>query len=168
MLGLVFCISISPREWTALGCALFFLILWVSLFLPSRGDHHYYFDSQDFLKFENGGNRKLPVSAETGTFISLLKGYVGATKLLITVAAASIAFGTNHSAPLGVALAKIILAYSVLYGTVFVALLQFFYEQYAQDVTCYRPWRYSLIQALGFSALPMFALGYVVWAFNLA
>jgi hypothetical protein len=67
----------------------------------------------------------------------------------------------------GVFLAKIILAFSILYGTLFAAFLQFFYEEYAQNVQCYRPWKYTLVQALGFSALVAFVIGYIVWAFNL-
>jgi len=167
MLGLFFCVVISAQVWTAAGCILFFCVLWAYLWTKFRGHHSYYFDAQDFLKYENGGGRKLPVSALTGTFAPLLKGYVGATKLLITVAAASIAFGTDKAAKPGVVLAKIILAFSVMYGTMFVALLQFFYEEYAQNVQSYRPWRYTLVQALGFSALIAFAVGYLVWAFNL-
>lgn len=167
MAVLMFCLTISSHVLTALCCGLFFLVLWGYCQFACRGTHHYYFDAQDFVRYQQGGDRRLPVSASTGTFTTLLNGYLGVTKLLITVAAASIAFGTNQAARSGVFLAKIILAFSILYGTVFAALLQFFYEEYAQNVQSYGPWKYSLIQALGFSALVCFFVGYLVWAFNL-
>lgn len=84
-------------------------------------------------------------------------------KLLITVAAASIAFG-NQNSKTGIYLAKIVLAFSILYGLAFAALLQYFYDQYSQDIYFYTPWRYSLIEALGFSALATFVSGFLVWA----
>jgi len=112
-------------------------------------------------------NRPLPKASATATFAPHLKAYVSVTKLLITVAAASIAFGGSNTADLGVHVAKIILAFSILYGTVFAALLQFFYEQYAHDLRYYVPLKYGLIQGLGFSALVCFISGYFVWAFYL-
>lgn len=163
-----FCIKISPQAWTAIICLFFFSTLWGCLWNAFRKGNYYYFDAQDFAAYESGGRRKLPVSAQTGTFTPLLKGYLGVTKLLITVAAASIAFGTDKNAALGIFLAKIILAFAILYGTLFAALLQFFYEEYAQNVQSYKPWRYTLVQALGFSALVSFFVGYLVWAFNLS
>ena len=45
--------------------------------------------------------------------------------------------------------------------------MQPFYDQYTQNVNAYVPWRYALIQALGFSTLGCFVTGYFVWAFNL-
>ena len=166
MMGNVFCISISPRAATALGCSSLFAVLWATFWGFCHKSKFFYFDPQDFTHYEQGGNRKLPVSAATSTFAPHLKGYISATKLLLTVAAASIAFGANQTATIGIFLAKIILAFSVLYGTAFVALLQFFYEQYAQNVGYYVPWRYSIVQALGFSSLVSFVVGYLVWAFN--
>jgi hypothetical protein len=167
LLGLIFCISISPRVWTVFICLLFFAVLWACLWLPARKLSFFYFDAQDFKNSDAGTSRRLPLSASTGTFAPFLKGYVGAVKLLITVAAASIAFGADKDVKLWILLAKIILAFSILYGTLFVGLLQFFYEEYAQNLQAYRPWRYTLIQALGFSALACFVAGFFIWAFNL-
>jgi len=167
LLGPTFCISISPRVWTAIACLSFFVALWVWRLLVTRKLNYFYFDAQDYKNSRDGTGHAFPLSATTGTFAPLLKGYVGATKLLITVAAASIAFGTDKEVKLWISLAKIILAFSVLYGTLFVGLLQFFYEDYAQNLESYRPWRYTLIQSLGFSAITCFFAGYLVWAFNL-
>ena len=88
--------------------------------------------------------------------------------LFITVAAASIAFGATPNPKKLVLVAKIFLAFAVLYGVVFSGLLQFFYEQYSQNVRAYTRARYSLTQAFGFSALICFVVGYLVWGFNLA
>jgi len=168
MLSGAFCIPINPRVATGLGCASLFAVLWAVRWNSYRKSICFYFDPQDFVHYEHGGDRKLPVSAASGTFAPHFKGYISVIKLLLTVAAASVAFGSNQAQHVGVFLAKIILAFSVLYGTIFAGLLQFFYEQYAQDVRSYVPWRYSIIQALGFSSLICFVMGYLVWAFYLS
>jgi hypothetical protein len=128
----------------------------------------FYFDPQDFVHYEGGGGRELPVAAATGTFAPFLNNYTDVTKLLITVAAALIAFGGGPSPSRGVLAAKVILAFSVLYGVMFAALLLFFYDDYCQNVRAHTRFRYSLNEALGFSTLFCFILGYLVWAFNLA
>jgi hypothetical protein len=128
----------------------------------------FYFDPQDFVAYEGGAGRELPVAAATGTFAPLLRSYLDVTKLLITVAAASIAFGGGQNPPAGVLIAKIVLAFSILYGVTFAALLQFFYDEYCINVRYYTRPRYSLIEALGFSTLACFVGGYFVWAFHLA
>jgi hypothetical protein len=89
------------------------------------------------------------------------------TKLLITVSAASIAFGASEAQRSGIFIAKIILAFSILYGVLFSALMQYCYEEYAQDVRFYTRALYSLVEALGMSCLACFIAGYFVWAFNL-
>jgi hypothetical protein len=121
-----FCVG--ARTVTGSICGLSFFSLLALFRYISRGKHHFYFDAQDFFHYEGGGSRVLPISAKSGTFGTSLKGYVGATKLLITVAAASIAFGSGSSSSEGVVLAKIMLAFAILFGTIFVAVLQMFYE----------------------------------------
>jgi hypothetical protein len=135
--------------------------------LENRGSNYIYFDAQDYATYEaeNLGDRKLPIKKDS-TFEPMLKNYIEVMKLLITVAAASVAFGDQHP-KLGIIIAKIILAFSILYGVLFCALLQFFYEVYTQNVKSYSPLKYSSIQALGFSALICFISGYLVWAFKL-
>jgi hypothetical protein len=123
--------------------------------------------SQDFVHYEGGGGRDLPIAASTSTFTVHLENYIGVTKLLITVAAASIAFGGRPNLSKGIFVAKIVLAFSILYGVLFCALLQFFYDEYTQNVRAYTRRRYSLIEALGFSCLACFVVGYFAWAFNL-
>jgi hypothetical protein len=132
-----------------------------------RKEGYYYFDSQDFLHFEQGGNRELPKSAETGTFEPHLKNYIEVTKLLITVSAASIAFGGTQIGCNSASLAKIVLAFSILYGVLFAALMQYRYEEYAQNVRSYTRTWYSIIEALGVSCLICFIAGYFFWAFKL-
>ncbi len=154
-----------------LACVLLFLLLLVVFYLLTRCKSWFYFDAQDFLNHQGEGDtlrtsdgRELPLSARQGTFEPYLKKYIGVVKLLITVAAASIAFGSSRAPANTAFIPKVVLAFAVLFGLVFSALLLFFYEQYAQNVQSYRPLRYSLIQALGFSCLACFVAGYVIWA----
>jgi hypothetical protein len=158
---------ISPVIWPAAGAVTLFGILLAYFRLENRGSNYVYFDAQDFAHYEaaNLGTRRLPIKKDS-TFEPMLKSYIEVMKLLITVAAASVAFGDQHP-KLGIILAKIVLAFSILYGVLFCALLQFFYEVYTQNVKSYSPLKYSSIEALGFSALVCFITGYLVWAFNL-
>ncbi len=153
--------------WAAVSCGLTFGVLLWAFWRSHRGIVSFYFDPQDFAAYEHGGGRELPVSAATGVFEPLLRNYIDVTKLLITVAAASIAFGGGQTPSKGVLVAKIFLAFAVLYGVAFCALLHYFYDEYCQNVRAYTRLRYSLIEALGFSTLVCFIGGYFVWAFNL-
>jgi hypothetical protein len=162
-----FMVTVSAKMWPTFGCLSLFAILFGRFWWLGRGVNFVYFDPKDFAHFENGGGRKLPLAAQDGTFEALLKNYIDVMKMLVTVAAASIAFGATSNPRTGVLIAKEILAFSVLYGVVFSGLLQFFYDEYTQNVRAYTRWRYSLIQALGFSALVCFISGFFVWAFNL-
>jgi hypothetical protein len=152
--------------WPLIVCLAQFAILYV-YFRRANGTSTFYLDPGDFVHYEQGGGRELPVAAKDMTFEGLLKNYIDVMKLLITVAAASIAFGATQNAKAGIIVAKIILAFSILYGVVFSGLLQFFYDEYTQNVRAYTAFRYSLIEALGFSALACFIEGYFAWAFGL-
>jgi hypothetical protein len=158
---------IPEAVWPAIICLGWFAGLYALFRHWSWHTVSVYFDAQDFVEYEGGGGRELLLSARTGTFAPLLGNYIDVVKLLITVAAASIAFGGGQNPPKPVLIAKIVLAFSILYGVAFAALLQFFYDDYCQNVRCYTPFRYSLIQSLGFSTLACFIGGYFVWAFNL-
>ena len=168
MLALIlFRLHVPPVVWPALGgAAIFGILLWI-FWHSHRGIRSFYFDPQDFFIYENGNGRELPVSAQTATFEPLLRNYIDVVKLLITVAAASIAFAGGQKPPTGIVIAKVVLAFSILYGVSFAALLQFFYDEYCQNLRAYTRLRYSLIEALGFSALSCFIGGYFIWAFNL-
>jgi hypothetical protein len=157
--------------WTIVGCLSLFAVLFALFLRRGRGARSFYFDPQDYAYYEkdNLGEKKLPIAAmeKASTFAPLLEGYIGVAKLIITLAAASIAFGGNQNSRPGIFIAKIVLSFSILYGVTFTALLQYFYDDYTQDVNSYLPRRYALIQALGFSTLGCFVMGYFVWAFNL-
>jgi hypothetical protein len=127
------CVAIPTGVWPAAGCVAFFSILYGAFLLGSRGSRSFYFDPQDyaFYEKENLGDRKLPIAAvnAASTFAALLEN-IGVSKLIITLAAASIAFGGSKNPSSGIFTAKIVLAFSILYGVTFVALLQFFYDDY--------------------------------------
>ncbi len=96
----------------------------------------------------------------------MLKHYIGVTKLLVTVAAASIAFGNNSSAKHGsppITDAKLFLAWSIFYGVAICAMLLWRYDEYAQNMNSYTLKWYSTIFALGFSSLLCFIVGYLLW-----
>lgn len=135
------------------------------MWLSHKGARFIFFDPQDCAHF-GGQGRKLPLSAANATFEPMLKHYIGVTQLLVTVAAASIAFGgdKNPNGALLIALAKSLLAWSIFYGLLFCAFLLYRYDEYTQDVTSYTRWWYSTVEALGFSTLVCFVFGYLVWA----
>lgn len=145
------------------GCALLFLGICV-IFLLTNHDAYYYFDAQDLIKYKDQGTRKLPASAETGTFAENLKNYIDLTKLLITISAAAITFGGTTSTSLGIFTAKVILAFSILFGISFCAFMLYRYDEYNQNVHSYtRAW-YCIVESLGFSTLVSFVVGFLVWA----
>src|SRR5438309_9936117 len=117
---------------TGLGCFALFGVIWGLFWFLHREVRYFYFDAQDYAKFENNNERKLPLSAATGTFTHLLQHYIDVTKLLITVAAASIAFGGNQNGKVGILIAKLTLAFSILYGVLFCAAVLYMYDEYGQ------------------------------------
>ena len=110
-----------------------FTLWWAVFWLTHRGQAHFFFDPQD--DFHAGrGDRVFPKSAETATFEPMLKHYIGVTQLLVTIAAASIAFGGSSGSqasvtPVAIAIAKLLLAWSVFYGVLFCALLLWRYDE---------------------------------------
>jgi hypothetical protein len=141
----------------------FWLVFWYS-----HGNGYFFFDPQDCFRAGSEG-RVFPVSAETATFEPMLKHYIGVTQLLVTVAAASIAFGASGQ-PLGtpIVIAKLLLAWSIFYGVLFCASLLWRYDEYAQDMTSYTKGWYSTVFAFGFSTLTCFMSGYLAWGWGLS
>jgi hypothetical protein len=152
---------------TVAGCVTLYGLLWSYFWRSNRGARNLYFDAQDFAKYENGGGRDLPVSAVTGTFAPFLQHYIGVTKVLITLAAASITFGGNPNKNTVILAAKLILAFSILYGVLFCAFMLYAYDEYCQNVRAYTRFWYSTVEAFGFSTLLSFIVGYLFWASNL-
>jgi len=144
-----------------------FVVIWTGFWRTNRNTKSVYFDAQDFAHYEGGAGRELPVSAAEGTFEPLLQHYIGVTKVLITLAAASITFGQTQSTKSGILLAKIVLAFSILYGVMFCAFVLYMYDEYTQNVRAYTRFWYSMVETLGFSALFSFVVGYAIWVFNL-
>ena len=144
---------------------LVFVTVWGIFWLLHSGAKSFYFDPQDFLKYEQGGGRQLPVSATTGTWAPLLPHYIGVTQLIVAVAAASITFGGQHVEKL--LLAKIFLAFCILYGVPFCTVALYRYDEYGQDVHCYTRFWYSTVESFGFATVICFVFGYAVWALSL-
>jgi hypothetical protein len=98
----------------------------------------------------------------------MLKHYIGVTQLIVTIAAASIAFGGSQKPQTPILIAKLLLAWSIFYGVLFCALLLWRYDEYGQDMTSYTlPW-YSTIFSFGFSCLFCFMSGYLAWGWGLS
>jgi hypothetical protein len=113
------------------------------------------------LEFFGSGKRVFNGSHGTGGIQE-----IDVTKLLITVAAASIAFGGNQNGKAGILIAKFTLAFSILYGVLFCAAVLYMYDEYGQNLEVYTRFWYSTVETLGFSALICFVVGYGVWALN--
>jgi hypothetical protein len=162
---------ISPFWGVAIVAFVVFGVLWLSFwqgyyFSPHRNSH-FFFDPQDSFRADSEG-RTFPESAKTATFEPMLKHYIGVTQLLVTVAAASIAFGGNQSLSGAIAVAKLFLAWSIFYGVLFCAFLLWRYDEYAQDMKSYTLLWYSTIFAFGFSCLSCFIIGYLAWGWGLS
>ena len=161
------CLHISLFGSAAIGALAVFGVFW-SIFWFSHQRGKFYFDPQDCFNDKTEG-RVLPASAQTATFEPFLKHYIGVTQLLVTVAAASIAFGgNNQSFGTAIVFAKLLLAWSIFYGVLFCALLLWRYDEYAQDMKSYTLGWYSTIFALGFSCLICFMCGYLSWGWGLS
>ena len=97
----------------------------------------------------------------------MLKLYLDLTKLLITLAAASITFGGVDSQVKGIFAAKMILAFTILFGVLFCAAVLYRYDEYNQNVHSYTRRWYCTVEALAFATLVNFFVGYIVWAIYL-
>jgi len=148
----------------AVASLVVFGVFW-SIFWFSNPRGNFFFDPQDCVR-ANSKLRVFPASASTATFEPFLKHYIGVTQLLVTVAAASIAFGGNSQSP--IILAKLLLACSIFYGVLFCALLLWRYDEYAQDMESYTLGWYSTVFAFGFSCLTCFMVGYLAWGWGLS
>jgi hypothetical protein len=89
---------VPSTVWAAALCLTIFGGLFALFWQWNRHGGSFFFDPQDLVASGNKTGRKLPVSAATGTFAPFLGHYNHVTKLLITVAAASIAFGAADRA----------------------------------------------------------------------
>ena len=68
---------------------------------------------------------------------------------------------------IGIAIGKLLLAWSVFYGVLYCALLLWRYDEYTQNMESYTlPW-HSTVFACGFSSLTFFTFGFVLWGFGL-
>lgn len=110
------------------------------------------------------------VSQEEVDFDPRLGHYLKVGEVLVTLGAASIVFIPSlHSASVlhGLPFALVLLALSVVYALLFMALLTYFYEMFLFDPTNFTARKSSLVFSLGFSAFACFAIAYVVIACEL-
>ncbi len=94
----------------------------------------------------------------------MLHNYISVSQLLITVAAASIAFGGRQASLGSLCGPKLFLACSILYGISFCAFLLYRYDEYSQDAATYTRFWYCTVESFGFAALICFGTGYLLWA----
>jgi hypothetical protein len=107
---------------------------------------------------------------EKGTFEPLLANYLDIAKVVIGLASGSIvllvgstAFRSAGRLPASFASPLFLLAFSILYGVVFMAFMMLQYEGYRhrEGDSTYSRRRYALNQAFGFSCLLCFCIGYL-------
>jgi len=113
----------------------------------------------------------MDTDGEKGTFIPLLTMYVDITKFVIGLASTSIALlvgssiyhtsGTSGSLLLSFVSPLFLLAFSIIWGVCFMPFIALDYEAYRHNEKPYTRAKYSRNQALGFSSLICFALGYI-------
>jgi hypothetical protein len=101
------------------------------------------------------------------TFEPRHERYQKVAEVVTTLASASLVFIPGSklaTCPHLSSFALLMLGFSVLYSVLFMALLAFFYETFLYDNSSYTPWKYGLINALGFGGLLCFAAAYVALA----
>jgi hypothetical protein len=162
------CVYISPVTAVSAAAIAAFWLLWAIFWFTHAGGY-FYFDPQDCFK-ANPESRLFPLSASKATFLPFLEHYIGVTKLIVTVAAASIAFGGNSAGKpvLLIVIAKLLLAWSILYGVFFCAILLWRYDEYAQNMKSYTKGWYSTVFASGFASFFCFVAGYIAWAWGIS
>jgi hypothetical protein len=167
--ALLSCIHISAFGGVSICTLMLYVLLWLERWCSHRGGVYFYFDPQDCVRYTTE-KREFPLSASTATFEPMLKHYIGVTQLLITVAAASIAFGGYKNAKdmLLIVIAKLLLAWSIFYGVLFCAFVLYRYDEYTQNVKSYTRGWYSTVESLGFAALVCFMFGYLAWGWGLS
>ena len=87
--------------------------------------------------------------------------YQKVAEVITTLSSASLVFvpGSKLAAyPRLSGFALVLLGLAVLYCVLFMALLTFFYERFLYDNSLYKPWKYGLVNGLGFGGLVCFAL----------
>lgn len=108
-----------------------------------------------------------------GEFEKLLAAYLDVAKFIISLAAGGIVLVISSSAlasakklPMAFASPLFLLAMSVFYGIIFMPFLVLNYESFKQRTSPYTRFKYVRNQALGFSALACFCIGYgwLIWA----
>jgi hypothetical protein len=169
------CISISPFAGVSIVALLVFGAMWTGFWWPYRKQvpsYPFHFDPQDAWdenKTKSSG-RSYPLSARSATFLPFLEHYIGVTKLMVTVAAASIAFGGDkgQKAPMLIVIAKLLLAWSILFGVCFCLVLLWRYDEYGQDSKSYTRWWYSTVFASCASSFVCFIAGYLFWGWGLS
>jgi hypothetical protein len=157
----------TPSLIAVLVCLSLYAFLAFAFWKSHKSAKSVYFDAQDFLFYEKGAERELPQSAATSTFMPLLQHYIGITQILITVAAASIAFGGGQAQSASVYFAKVCLASSILFGVLFCSTLLYRYDEYMQNVRSYTRVWYTLVESFGFTCVACFFLGFFVWALGI-
>jgi hypothetical protein len=150
----------------SLSALIVFGLLWTIFRYRNRGAGPIYFDPQDCFDAKIKG-RVLPKSASSATFEPMLKHYIGVMQLIVTVSAASIAFGGGNQAVPLIKIAKLSVTWSIAYGVAFCAILLWRYDEYTQNMRSYTPAWYTTVVALGFSSFLCFIVGYLVWGWGL-
>jgi hypothetical protein len=120
-----------------------------------------------FLAWLGTDGHTFKFEQKAGDFEKMLIVYLDITKFILTLAAGGIvliisstALGSGKRLPPHYASPLFILAMSILYGILFMPLLALNYETYKHDADSYARSAYVRNQALGFSALACFCLGY--------
>jgi hypothetical protein len=110
-----------------------------------------------------------------GAFEPRLVNYIRVAETIIGLATGSIVLlagssvlRTGGKLPWFYASPLVLLGFSVVYSVFFIAFIVFFYEAYLHNEDSYTRARYILNNAMGFSALVCFAVGYIWLGFSIA
>jgi hypothetical protein len=133
-----------------------FLPLYIIAFLRTKGSFAYTFEPRGVGSFS-------PILAR---YIRLVEFLVGLATSSIVLLAGSSIFRSAGRLPKGYGSPLVLLAMSVVYAVLFIALANYNYEEW-QHHQNYTRYKYRSSIALGFSGLLCFALGYLWLGFVL-
>lgn len=152
--------TVHPIWWTFAGAALFFCVLWVCLYRRDNRKLYVTFTPLELVRYSDGqflpSGRRIDFDPRHGHYLKI-------AEIITTLASASLVFILTFNLETSRLFksSMILLGLTVLLAVLFMVFLTYWYEDFLSRPADFKPFRSSLIAALGFSSLLCFAIAYV-------